>query len=312
MNARRIFIHLFAVAAVVAVADFAFGCLMSRYMASHILPGDYRKIDHMIRNPNDDILLLGPSVCMNSLVPAEFERATGLKCFNGGANDQTIEFCECMLEAHLEKHKPKCVILAIRPDELRVVGNGRLGMLRIYYGTGRHTMDRHLESDGPIEKLFLRSAFYRFNTHGWRMMLYAFKSYGEMAHGGFVAKPRPSILPKVIRMRGFSPGDKPPSPRPEKLAAFKRIVALCHNAGVKLAVVVPPVCRDAGGKRMPGCVMTEQICNEHAVPYFDDSLNGDFSGNPALFFDTNHLNGDGAKPYTRLVLEKLRERSFFE
>ena len=312
MNARRLLIHLIAVAALVAAADFAFGLVMARYVASHTLPGDYSKIDHMIRNPDADILLLGPSVCMNSLVPAEFERTTGLKCFNGGANDQNVEFCECMLEAHLERHKPKFVVVAMRPNELRYEGNGRLGMLRIYYGSGHPAIDRHLESDGPLERLFLKSAFYRFNTHGWRMMLYAFKSYGEMENGGFVAKPRPSIPPKTQRMHGLSPGEEAPSPRPEKLEAFKRIVAMCREAGVKLAVVVPPVCGDAGGKRLPGCVMTERICNESAVPYLDDSLNGEFSGNPALFFDNNHLNGDGAAPYTRLVLEKLRACKFFE
>jgi len=312
MSARRIFFHLFAVAALVAAADFAFGRAMSRYIASHPLPGDYSKIDHMIRSPDADILLLGPSVCMNSLMPTEFERATGLKCFNGGANDQTLEFCECMLEAHLARHKPRFVVIAMRPNELRFSGNGRLGMLRIYYGTGHSAIDRHLEGDGLLEKILLKSSFYRLNTHGWRMLLYTFKSYGEMDKGGFVAKPRPSILPRRMQMRGFSPSDEIPPPKPEKLEAFKRIIAMCREAGVKLAVAIPPVCGDAAGKRLSGCISTERICKEYAVPFLDDSLNADFSGNPALFFDTNHLNGDGAKPYTRLVLEKLREGRFFE
>jgi len=312
MKAKHLFIHILATAMLVAAADFAFGRLMAAYMASRIPPGDYRKIDHMMRSPDADILLLGPSVCMNSLDPAEFTRSTNLKCFNGGANDQTLEFCECMLEAYLERHKPKYVILAIRPDELRVVGNGRINMLRIYYGTGRPSIDRHLEDGSLLEKLFLKSAFYRFNTHGWRMLLYAFKSYGEMEKGGFVAKPRPSIPPNVVHTHGASPGDELPSPQSDKMAAFERIVSLCRTAGVKLAVVVPPVCRDANGGRLPGCMMTEKICNERGIPYFDDSLNKDFSGNPALFFDTNHLNGDGALPYTRLVQEKLHANKFFD
>ena len=312
MRTRRLFIHIFAVAALTAAADFALGGLMARYLASHVLPGDYRKIDYMVSRPDADILLLGSSVCMNSLVPAEFERATGLKCFNGGANDQTMEFFECMLESHLGKHRPGYVVLAMRPNELLFNGSGRLGMLRIYYGTGRSAIDRNLESAGAAERLFLKSSFYRYNTHWWRMLLYSFKSYGEMDNGGFVAKRRPSVPPKTVHVKCFSPGDALPTPKPAKLAAFERIVGLCRNAGVKLAVVVPPVCYDADGGRLPGCVLTEKICGERGVVFLDDSLNEGFSRNPALFYDANHLNGDGATPYTRLVLKELHERAFFE
>ena len=189
MTTKRFFIYLASVAAIVTTTDMLSGLALSRYMSSHDLPGDYMKINHMLRSGKEDILILGSSVGMNSFIPAEFENEFGISCFNAGANDQGMEFHEVMLSAFLKRHKPKMVVLALRPHDILSKSRGRFGMLRIFYKCGYPLIDRFLEDEGAWEKLCLNSTLYRFNTFGWRLLLYHLKSKDELADGGFVAKP---------------------------------------------------------------------------------------------------------------------------
>ena len=155
MTAKHFFLYLASVAAIVAATDMLSGLAMSRYVSTHDLPGDYMKINYMLRSGKDDILILGSYVAMNSLIPSEFEKKFGLKCFNAGANDQAMEFHEVMLSAFLKRHNPKMVVLALRPHDILSNSRGRFGMLRIFYKCGYPIIDRFLEEDGLWDSLCL-------------------------------------------------------------------------------------------------------------------------------------------------------------
>ena len=55
MTAKRFFLYLASVAALVAATDVLSGLAMSRYVSTCNLPGDYMKITHMLRSGNWDI-----------------------------------------------------------------------------------------------------------------------------------------------------------------------------------------------------------------------------------------------------------------
>jgi len=304
MTVKRFFLYLASVAALVAATDVLSGLAMSRYVSTCNLPGDYMKITHMLRSGNEDILILGSSVGMNSLMPSEFSNKFGLTCFNAGANDQTMEFHEVMLSEFLKRHTPKIVVLALRPHDILNKSTGRFGMLRIFYRCGYPLIDRFLEKDGAWERLFLNSALYRFNTFGWRLLLYNLKSKNELADGGFVAKPVVAP-PKYTKMTGLRQGDSLPKPDAEKLASFDSIASMCRSAGARFAVVLTPYHFDYGETRPAGAAVFEKICRERGIEFYDDVGNPEFSPRGELFFDNFHLNKNGATLYTKYFLERL-------
>jgi len=304
MTTRRFFLYLASVAALVAAIDVLSGLAMSRYVATHDLPGDYMKINHMLRSGREDILILGSSVGMNSLMPSEFEKRFGLTCFNASANDQTMEFHEVMLSAFLKRHAPKMVVLALRPHDILNGSRGRFGMLRIFYKCGYPLIDRFLEEDGAWEKFCLNSSLYRFNTFGWRLLLYHFKSKNELADGGFVAKPVVAP-PAYTKMTGLAQGAPLPEPEAGKLASFDSIASMCRSAGARLTVVLTPYHFDYGPTRPTGAAVFEKICRERGIEFFDDTCNPEFSPRGELFFDSFHLNRVGAALYTTNFLERL-------
>ena len=304
MTATRFFLYLARVAAIVAATDVLSGLAMSRYVATHDLPGDYMKINHMLRSGKEDILILGSSVGMNSLMPSEFEKKFGLSCFNAGANDQAMEFHEVMLSAFLKRHTPKMVVLALRPHDILNKSRGRFGMLRIFYRCGHPLIDRFLEDDSAWERLFLHSALYRFNTFGWRLLLYHLKSKNELADGGFVAKPVVAP-PAYTKMAELSPGDPLPQPNKAKLSSFDSIASMCRSAGARFAVVLTPYHFDYGETRPAGAALFEKICRERGIEFYDDTCNPAFSPRGELFFDNFHLNKDGAALYTADLIGRM-------
>ena len=304
MTAKRFFLYLASVAALVAATDVLSGLAMSRYVSTCNLPGDYMKITHMLRSGDEDILILGSSVGMNSLIPSEFTNKFGLTCFNAGANDQSMEFHEVMLSAFIKRHKPKMVVLALRPHDILNKSRGRFGMLRIFYKCGYPLIDRFLEDGGAWERLFLKSALYRFNTFGWRLLLYHFKSKNELADGGFVAKPVVAP-PEYTKITELAQGDPLPKPDAEKLASFESIASMCRSAGARFIVVLTPYHFDYGETRPAGAAVFEKICRERGIEFYDDVGNPEFSPRGELFFDNFHLNKNGAALYTKYFLERL-------
>ena len=304
MTTKRFFLYLASVSAIVAATDMLSGLVLSRYVSKHNLPGDYMKINHMLRSGQEDILILGSSVGMNSFIPSEFKTKFGLSCFNAGANDQNMEFHEVMLSAFLKRHKPKMVVLALRPHDILSKSRGRFGMLRIFYRCGYPLIDRFLEEGGAWEKFCLNSALYRFNTFGWRLLLYYLKSKNELADGGFVAKPVVAP-PAYTKISELSAGDPLPPPEVGKLASFDSIAAMCRSAGTRLAVVLTPYHFDYGETRPAGAAVFEKICRERGIEFYDDTCNPKFSPRGELFFDNFHLNKDGATLYTADFLERL-------
>ena len=308
MTTKLFFLYLASVAAIVAATDMISGLAMSRYVSTHNLPGDYMKINYMLRSGQEDILILGSSVGMNSLMPSEFEKKFGHTCFNAGANDQSMEFHEVMLSAFLKRHNPKMVVLALRPHDILSKSRGRFGMLRIFYKCGYPLIDRFLEEDGLWERLCLKSALYRFNTFGWRLLLYHLKSKNELADGGFVAKPVVAP-PAYTKMSELAPGDPLPQPNEEKLASFESIAAMCRSAGARFAVVLTPYHFDFGETRPAGSALFEKICGERGIEFYDDTCNPEFSPRGELFFDNFHLNKDGAELYTKFFIERMASRA---
>lgn len=296
---------ILSIIGMVIMADVIFGKLIAWYVDNHKLPGDYQKFQYIMKNSNEDILLLGSSVCMNSLIPKSFEDKFKLSCFNGGANAQNLPYIDTMIDSVLTHHTPKYIILALMPFELFKESAERYNMFRIYYKHGFSKMDQYLEKGSNLDYLMLQSSFYRLNTYGWRLLLYNFKSYNELGNGGFVAKPKLDINPILVKNEEPSNVQDLPVPIPDKMESLKQITSQCKENNIVLIIVTPPAYYEKTTKHIQQSEILNEYCLENDIPYFDDFHNQFFIDRPELFFDNNHLNGDGAKIYTQQVLEKI-------
>ena len=196
MKKRTFFLVILSIVLLVAAIDAVVGVGVRWYVRHGNIPGDYGKIEYMLKHVDTQILLLGASTCMNSFEAKTMEKELGKTVFNGGMNDQRLEFYDVMSEAVFKRSPPELLILVLRNNDLTFPGNGRLAMMNIYYHSGNAKLDGYLNEGSLKRKILLSSALYRINTYWWRVLLYHFKSFDELANGGFVGKPVPKMLPK--------------------------------------------------------------------------------------------------------------------
>ena len=73
------------------IVDYLFGLLV-KYQIKKGLPGDYKPIEYALKECNEDILILGNSIVINSLKPSIIEDSLGMTCYNAGASGQTLYY----------------------------------------------------------------------------------------------------------------------------------------------------------------------------------------------------------------------------
>ena len=69
---------------IVLVFDVIFGQVMSFYSKRYGLPGDYAKIEYLFHQANEDVVIIGSSVAINSFMPDIMMDSLGISVFMGG------------------------------------------------------------------------------------------------------------------------------------------------------------------------------------------------------------------------------------
>ncbi len=285
---------------IVVLADILFGAFCNWYVRNKPLPGDYENVDYLIKRSNDDVIILGSSIALNSLMPTIIEDSLHLTCFDGGANGQSFVFYESMMECIMARHKPKMFVLGLRPEELTGTGvGGRYNFLVPYYEKGYTMIDSCLRARDKYEPILLHSNLYRYNTIWWRILLYHFITPGEPGEKGFVAKGIPSVFPTLYEKEARGEISE------ERREEFVSMAERCQREGVQLVVYFPPVYYQYSGIT-PTIRFVEEYCKEHNIPCFNDSQNEEFLHNKEWFYDNVHLNKNGAVIYSNMFVKELK------
>lgn len=298
---KKVLIWLGVVVAGVLVLDIAFGAGFRQYMKHKSLPGDYEMTDYVISRSSEDILVLGSSVALNSINTQTLEDSLGVTAFNGAANGQAFPFYITMLKAVLERYSPSGIVLGVIPSNFTDTGVGvRYNFLAPYYGLGIADIDGNMTRGDKLQKLLLSSNFYRLNKIWFRILLYNFMSAGIKGENGFVAKPLPPEFPakgetgEILNMSDERRGE---------LAEF---ISLCKENGVELTIVLTP--RYIGSIEPETGIINDirKMCETENVRFYDDSQLEPFASDSTLFYDAHHINIDGSKVYTDIIIDRLK------
>lgn len=293
-------IKFIAICIVTVVAiDVLFGAGMKYYVSNYQIPGDYETIDYMMKNPNEDLYVLGSSIALNSVEPSILSDSLGISCWNGSSNAQSLAYCEVMTEKICAGGKTKYILLGMRHDEF-ARDLERINLLMPYYNSGVYTLDKYLNEEYKYNIFFLKSSLYRYNTIWFRILLYNFVKVGKKGERGFVAKPIPSILPTMHNL----PQDKVKrSTIGQK--QFMSICKLCKKHNVKLLVFFPPLYDNYEGGYINGYKYLEQVCLDNDIPVLNMSQDSTFLMHKEWFYDNEHLNENGAHVFSKAMAQWL-------
>lgn len=299
---KKLLIFVIGVIALVVVSDIAAGYMFDKYTDSHTLPGDLAPIDYMLKEADQDVIIIGNSAIINSLMPSVISDSTGLSIYNGGSNGQTLPFFHTMTNAILTRHTPKAIILGLQSNVLVDSGIGdRYNILTPYYGHGYSTIDSCLESTSALEPYLLKSTFYRYNGIWFRILLYHLTKSKERSADGFIAKPAGGLLPELNYV------DNDGMPNAARMAELTAILEECRRRDIRVIVIWPPQYTVYTAGREVKAQANRLASAFSNVTIIDDSADSLFLTSPELFYDNVHLNADGALLYSKLKASQLKK-----
>lgn len=301
MNMKKLILWLILAIGVIVGLDVACGVLFNGYLKNHTMPGDYEMTDHVVRHFDEDVLVLGSSVALNSINTKTIEDSLGMKAFNGAANGQSFPFYLTMLKAVMQQKKPKHIILGLTSNNLTDSGKGvRYNFLSPYYGCGIADVDSVLNGSEKSERIFLNSTFYRLNRIWFRIFLYHFVSAGIKGENGFIAKPMPPMFPDRLVQEETKPISD------ERYCQVEEFVSICHDNGIDLMVVFTPQCVVPADVKSPVVKSLRGILDRRGYKLYDDSSLKPFDVDNTLFYDGRHINVEGSKIYTDTIISRMK------
>ncbi|MCL1938510.1 MAG: hypothetical protein FWF52_08980 [Candidatus Azobacteroides sp.] len=303
---HKAFRVLISVIALLALIDAGSSLLVNAYLRRHSLPGEYQKIEYLMKDAKEEMVIIGSSVAISSYIPQIIEDSLHISCFNGGCSSQYLPFFQCMIENLLRRYTPRYLVLVMRSEELAVDELGRLNLLSPFYRKGYPSIDHLLDKTYGKRNIFLYSNLYRYNTIGWRILLSSIRPSDEIGQKGFVPHNKPKFPPVLNDWSNYTSHYRQLNPIHEE--CFRKIVELCRQTGVELIVTIPPVYKKHTDHGRPFELLAlEYLCRELTVPLFNDNQSPFFLSRPDLFYDDRHLNYGGAEIYTWMFVEEFRQ-----
>lgn len=298
---KKVLIFIAGIIILVVGLDWLTGKVLNSYVRNHRLPGDCYSIDYTLKDLDSEIVIIGNSHVLNSLMPSVLSDTLGMSVYNSASNGQDLPFFHTMLRGILRRYTPKAVFIGVNETVFASEGIGeRYNMLAPYYGLGYPMVDSCLTSRSRVDKIMMHSTFYRFNTVWWRILLYHVVDKGHQPDG-FIAKPTPPLPPARRTLTKDIPIV------PARLKEFEEMLGECKAKGVKVVVFVTPEYADNRTPRTIVSRIRETVAEYDNAIFIDDYAAPLFQAHPDYFYDSDHLNADGALVYSKMKASQIKQ-----
>lgn len=298
---KKVLVYISCIITILFLIDNLLGLCSRHYIRNHQLTGRYRSLDRLIKEVDNDIILIGNSAILNSVDPQIIEDSLSMTCYNGGIVGQGIDFSETIIDCILQRHTPKMFILGLRPEEMgEKIGEGIYDVLKPYYKMGYNSIDDHFNQTGGFEHILLQSNMIRYNTIWIRVLLYMLFDNIKNQENGFMPKNIPLKTPELKHVTKYE------TPVMRKINCIERIIHKCEEKHIQLVICFPPTLLDFKKDTIPCVMNVDSLCTIYKIPCLIDYNNKEFQLHPELFYDDEHVNKNGAIIYSKMIASRLK------
>ncbi len=300
---QRFALKLVVFLALVALLDAGFGSVLRTFYFRQN-SGLNRRTTYSLMESTEDIIILGSSRAQANYDPTIFSKVLAGSCFNAGRDGQSLLYSLAVARANLKRHQPRLLVLDLILSDFPVSPHhyDMLYSLLPYYRAQPEVRSIVLMRS-PYERFKLFSQIYPFNSLPLQIFKYN-RTKPELGNG-FIPLHGTLKLPLSERDKSIPAWTRGPMDD-RMLASLQELVTRCRESGTELFVSISPVYQGkAWGESAFQPVM--EILEKEGVPVRDFRANPEIVNNPQLFRDRGHLNLEGARLYSRLVAEQIRE-----
>lgn len=292
---KRLVRNLLIFVGVVVVIDVCYGFVCG-YLQGNAKFGGTAKRMYVAKKSTEDIMMFGSSRMMHHYVPRVISDSLGMTCFNAGEDGNCIILAYGYLQMIMKRHVPKLVIYEIFSYDIKEDDKSKyLSLLK------PHCDDPDVKelvcSVFPDERFKMLSSLYRYNSI-MPLLLAAnvggateYQNGYEPLRGVMDYEPDAPILHEIKEDT-------------LKLRLIKDFISLCHKHDVPVVFCVSPSYK---GYHTDVYDKVKRLCESEGAyfwNYFDckEIVNG-----RSLFQDQMHMNDAGARKYTSIVVQRLKD-----
>lgn len=303
-STRAFFQRLFLLFTGVFILDFGIGTVLKFFYFKQESGAQYRTT-FSIEKTDADILIFGSSRANHHYDPDIFEKGLGLSYYNAGRDGQFIFYHYAVLKAVLKRYSPKIVILDLSNNEFRKNKGAydRLSALLPYY-TEHPEIQEIVNLRGPYERLKNFSHIYPYNS-----LLFTI----AVGNAEFNKKKKGDVKGYVALTKTYDSDILADTSSviyefdSLKVNAYRSFIKECANSKVKLYVVCSPYLIKSD--HVDHSVrMAKEIAQENGIDFFDHSRDSVFLNNAKLFSDVAHLNREGAKVFSDILISRIKKQ----
>ena len=294
---RKLIICLITVITLICVVDSLAGKILDRF--SH----EYGNLDfRRARNNDADIAIIGASVAFNNYNSQILSDSLNVKVYNYGFGGQSIYYHYCILHylLDLSEYRPRIVIF--NPCYIDIADAPGWNTEKI------STLYFDYSNDSTIKEVI------GLEDEKEKKLLSVIKLYH---HNSQIPDYVRNYIRRNVKTDGFMPlhgiWDQPLQDNvntglsidPQKLIYFKKMIELCKNKDVPLYIITAPVFLQYF-KEEPWQYEINNIAQQNGIPTMDYSADPIFLQHPEWFYNTTHLNEDGAEIFSKKLSHDLK------
>lgn len=271
------------------------------YCTQHTCAHAERKITHLVKWANEDVILLGTSRCDNHYVPSIISDSLGMTVYNGGiSSSENVYSHYIVLNYLLEHHTPKVICLELMDhDFLKSGGSFSFTSFFAPYCGLSEKADSIFREAGTYNYYKL-SHLYRFNSKACETIYGMIVRKNYSIDNGYYANPKPS--------KAISKLDKQSTVRKDeydekKLQYIQKFIDTCKKKNIKLVFTISPRYTIVdNGFYNP----LYDIAERNNIPFLDYHTAGLFHNMPENFSNPGHLWDKGAREYSSIFAADLK------
>lgn len=150
----------------------------------------------------------------------------------------------------------------------------------------------------PAEKIKMLFHTYRYNTK-WLSVVKDYLGVGmENFENGFGPLDKKMTSGMETNITDYVKGDL----SPERMEIFERFLQLCRDNDIELMLIVSPVYQTVDFDKAHSPIYP--LLDKYGIEIHDYLNHPEFVGNAQYFADPGHLNAEGARRFTELILEE--------
>ena len=251
---------------------------------------------------------MGSSRAAHHYVPQIFEDSLGLNCYNAGSDGQCIYYHYALLASMLERGaKPKLVLYEVMNLDAEVSKlesftlDAALDRLAPHYGEFR-AIDELFQKKNWKEKLKLNSKTYRYNSKLVQIIKCNYiPSPEDKGYEALIGKMDINSFSKDIEKECNTNKNKSADIDEDKVEYIKKFILLCKENDIRLVFMYSPY---YNSNLLYGAKLIKEIAESEDIPFYDFVTNSIFN-KPEYFKDVMHLNDEGAREYSKFIIQYL-------